>query len=55
MEIPQLEHDYGQWKPHDERWHIRYCKVCDWAYKGSHRLNDGDITVQPTESQLGIT
>lgn len=54
LEIPQLEHDYGQWKPHDERWHIRYCKVCDWAYKGSHRLNDGDITVQPTESQLGI-
>ncbi|MBR3929720.1 MAG: hypothetical protein IKJ65_12050 [Clostridia bacterium] len=53
-EIPQLEHNYGDWKQYDEKWHIRYCKECDWAYKGSHRLNDGEILVKPTESQLGL-
>ena len=54
MEVGTLDHDYGQWQQYDEKWHIRYCKHCQWAYKGSHRLNDGEITVQPTESQLGI-
>ena len=53
-EIAQLEHNYGDWKQYDEKWHIRYCKTCDWAYKGSHRLNDGEIIVKPTESQLGL-
>lgn len=54
IEIDALEHDYGDWSQYDEQWHIRYCKSCNWAYKGSHRLNDGDIIVQPTESQLGL-
>lgn len=54
VEEAQLEHQYGQWSQYDEKWHIRYCKVCDWAYKGSHRLNDGVITVQPTATQLGL-
>ncbi|MBE5791116.1 MAG: hypothetical protein E7322_03040 [Clostridiales bacterium] len=54
LEVDTLAHDYGQWQQYDEKWHIRYCKHCQWAYKGSHRLNDGEITVQPTESQLGL-
>lgn len=53
-ELPQLEHNYGSWSRYDEKWHIRYCKVCDWSYKGSHRLDDGEIIVKPTESQLGL-
>ncbi|MBQ1256535.1 MAG: hypothetical protein IIX93_04615 [Clostridia bacterium] len=53
-ELAQLEHDYGPWKKHDEKWHIRYCKLCDWAYKGSHRLDDGKIIVKPTDAQLGL-
>ena len=54
VEEAQLEHKYGEWSQYDEKWHIRYCKVCSWAYKGSHRLGDGEITVQPTDSQLGL-
>ncbi len=54
MEVGTLEHDYGQWQQYDEKWHIRYCTHCQWAYKGSHRLDDGKIKVQPTESQLGL-
>lgn len=53
-EIAPLEHNYGEWKPYDETQHIRYCKECNWAYKDSHSLNDGEITAEPTESQLGI-
>ena len=53
-ELPQLEHSYGQWNRYDEKWHMRKCKVCGWEYKGSHRLNDGEIIAKPTESQLGL-
>ena len=54
LEVPTLDHDYGDWQQYDEKWHIRYCTHCQWAYKGSHRLNDGEIAVQPTQSQLGL-
>ena len=54
MEVPTLDHDYGDWQQYDDKWHIRYCKDCNWAYKGSHRLNEGEIAVQPTGSQLGL-
>lgn len=53
-ELPQLEHSYGQWNRYDEKWHMRKCKVCGWEYKGSHRLDDGEIIAKPTESQLGL-
>ncbi|MBQ3078466.1 MAG: hypothetical protein IJC48_00520 [Clostridia bacterium] len=51
--ILTAEHDYGAWGQFDETWHIKYCKDCGKYYKGSHRINDGEITTAPTESSLG--
>lgn len=53
-EVAQLEHAYGSWKKHDDKWHIRYCTLCDWANTGSHLWDEGEILVKPTESQLGL-
>lgn len=51
--IPTIEHNYGAWQQFDAQWHIRYCKVCNKYLKGSHRLNDGSITVAATKESLG--
>lgn len=54
IELPLIEHDYGNWECKNEEVHIGTCSVCGAVIEENHSWDGGTIIEQPTTTEEGI-
>lgn len=55
VKVIEAEHicSFGAWKKYSSTKHIRYCSYCPESQTAKHNWDDGEIIIQPTQTEDG--